>query len=173
METFLPNLLDWDVYSEVVRRAKMIRVCSELNSKMTDQAELIDSIGGDECYIYTHPARACLGVPLSPLSSLKRCSPMDGVSIGKHLPSRRIDRIIGDIIINGRTYCLPSRYYLGGKLLQPGDEAAVGAFGMRVWFDREDRVKLLLEMGELAPGPYEHQMNDAKKKIYDYLVTKE
>ena len=147
----------------------MIRVCTEIHTKMKEQAELIDTLGGDECYIFTHPARSIFR--RTNFNKSWRWSEADRVSA--ILPSRRIDRIIGDIIINGRTYCLPSRYYLGGKLLQPGDEAAVGAFGMRVWFDREDREKLLLEMGGLAPGPYEHRMNDAKKKIYDYLITKE
>ena len=161
METFLPNLLDWDVYSEVVRRANMIRVCSELEKRMKEQAELIDSLGGDECYIYTHPARSLFCI--LPLNSLRpECS-----TLRWRLPSRQIDRIIGDIIINGRTYCLPSRYYLGGKLLRP---VGLSKRGMCVWFDIVEQGKLLAEMEYRCEPRYSAW---AKKQIYDYLVAKE
>ena len=152
----------------------MIRVCTELEKKTKEQAELIDSLGGDECYVFTHPARSILGTN----NFIERADgrgrggrPRPGHRLWR-LPSRRIDRIIGDIIINGRTYCLPSRYYLGGKMLMP--VASGRGEGMCVWFGREDREKLLLEMGDMPSaltGGW--SMNDAKKKIYDYLAEKE
>lgn len=132
----------------------MIRVCTELEKRMKGKVKMIEmpAYEGDTPVFFNHPARSIL----------------DG---GWHRCYITIDRIVGDMVVNGRTYCLPSRYYLGGKMLMPvmwgrGE-------GVCVWFGREDWEKLLLEMGELAPGPYEHQMNDAKKKIYDYLVEKE
>ena len=157
MGTFLPNLLDWDVYSEVVRRVLMIRVCTELETKMKGKLIEINSPAyqadrGDEYCVFTHPARSILD---------------DGCRLCPTL----IDRIVGVMVLNGLTYCIPSRYYLGGKLLRPG---VFGKFGMCVWFGREDREKLLLEMGDMPSaltGGW--SMNDARKKIHDYLVTKE
>ena len=148
METFLPNLLDWDVYSAVVMKVMMIRVCTELEKRMKGTMREIDSPAyqadrGD--HSTTHPARSILGASC--------WTP--------------IDRIVGDMVVNRRTYCLPSRYYLGGKLLRP---VGLSKRGMCVWFDIEEQEKLLAEMEYRCEPRYSAW---AKKKIYDYLVTKE
>ena len=165
METFLPNLLDWDVYSEVVGRVKMIRVCTELEKKMKGGMREIDSPAyqadrGDEYCVFTHPARSILD---------------DGAAGWRRCPTT-IDRIVGDMVVNGRTYCLPSRYYLGGKLLRP---VGLSKRGMCVLFDIEEQEQLLAEMGAQHPEQSEDRLawvrhsGWAKKKIYDYLAAKE
>ena len=150
METFLPNLLDWDVYSAVVMKVMMIRVCTELEKRMKGELKEIDSPAyqadrGDvlgRC----HPARSILGASCW----------------------TSIDRIVGDMVVNGRTYCLPSRYYLGGKLLRPGGARYMR--GMCVWFDLVEQEKIFAEMGYRCEPRYSAW---AKKKIYDYFATKE
>jgi len=153
MKTFLPNLLDWDVYSAVVMKVMMIRVCTELEKRMKGELKEIDSPAriafkdGGDVFGRSHPARSILGASCW---------------------TPPIDRIVGDMVVNGRTYCLPSRYYLGGKLLRPGGARYMR--GMCVWFDLVEQEKIFAEMGYRCEPRYSAS---AKKKIYDYFATKE